>query len=92
MGKQTHISSVFCSKLEDFTPKKRLSGDLLLNLLLADHHLPFLSSFYDSWNSTSQRRSKMVGIEITVLLLGEVKLIHIKKHESMLAVVKNVDG
>ena len=68
----------FCFKLEDFTPKKRLSGDLLLNLLLADHHLPFLSSFDDRWNSTSQRRSKMVGIEIAVLLLGEVKMIHIK--------------
>lgn len=34
----------------------------------------------------------MVGIEIAVLSLGEVKLIHIKNHESMLATVKNVDG
>lgn len=87
---EKHVSSVFFN-LEDFTPKTRLSGDLLLNLLLADHHLPFLSSFYDSRNSTSQRRSKMVGIEIAVLLLGEVKFTHIL-HESMLAVVKNVDG
>ena len=30
----------------------------------------------------------MVGIEIAVLSLGEVKLIHIKNHESMLATVK----
>lgn len=30
----------------------------------------------------------MVGIEIAVLSLGEVKLIHIKNHESMLATEK----